>query len=62
VKSISRIHDKKDILEEELRAEDNINIIEEKGNEYVISIPTNERIHTTEKNKSKELLMVLRKN
>ena len=35
---------------------------EEKGNEYVISIPTNERIHTTEKNKSKELLKVLIKN
>lgn len=55
-KPISRIHDKKDILEEELRAEDNIDIIEEKGNDYVISIPTNERIHTYDKTKSNKLL------
>jgi len=55
-KPISRIHDKIDILEEELRAEDNIDIIEEKGNDYAISIPTNERIHTKEKIKSQKLL------
>ncbi len=52
----SRIHDKKQILEEELRAEDNIDIIEENGNDYTISIPTNERIHTIDKNKPKKLL------
>jgi len=55
-KPSSTIHDKKEILEEELRAEDNIDIIEEKGNDYAISIPTNEIIHTIEKNKPKKLL------
>ena len=54
-KPSSRIHDKKEILEEELRAEDNIDIIEENSNDYIISIPTNEKIHTVEKTKSKEL-------
>ena len=54
-KPSSRIHDKKEILEEELRAEDNIDIIEENSNDYVISIPTNEKIHTIEKTKSKKL-------
>jgi len=55
-KPISRIHDNKEILKEELRAEDNIDIIEENGNDYTISIPTNERIHTSKKIKSQELL------
>lgn len=55
-KPISRIHDNKEILKEELRAEDNIDIIEENGNDYTISIRTNERIHTSKKIKSQELL------
>ena len=59
-KPISRIHDKKYTLEEELKAEDNIDIIEEKGSDYVISIPTNERIHTIEKNGSKKLLEIIK--
>ena len=54
-KPISRIHDNKEMLKEELRAEDNIDIIEENENDYVISVPTNERIHTSKEIKSKEL-------
>jgi len=61
-KPISKKHDKKEILEEELEAECNIELIQEKGNDFIINFPSKEKRFYYSKEKLEKVDIELLKN